>query len=72
MSILCLQPLALGGGFVPFALTASNPPMTYDKTLGTPSAQAIVPPFQNLPAHIDEITGTGPACTWNYKLGIWN
>jgi hypothetical protein len=54
------------------ALAVMNPPMTYDKTLGTPTAQAIVPPFQNLPAHIDEITGTGAAYTWNYKLGIWN
>lgn len=46
--------------------------MVYDKTLGTPTAQNIVPPFTNLPAHIDEINGSGPAYVWNYNNQTWN
>ena len=53
-----------------------NPPMDYDSTLGTLAAQnavtPIVPPFQNLPAHIDDVNGVTGSFTWNYKLAKWN
>jgi hypothetical protein len=50
---------------------AANPPMSYDVTLGTPTAQGIVPPFTNLAASIYEINGVGPAYGWNAALGAW-
>lgn len=71
MSILCPSPLVLGSVPALIAITAINPPMIYDSTLGTPDAQKIIPPFQNLPAHIDDITGAHGSFTWNYLLGVW-
>ncbi len=53
-------------------ITAINPPMTYDSTLGSPSAQGIVPPYQNLTAHIDDITGAHGSYTWDFNTGTWN
>jgi hypothetical protein len=46
--------------------------MTYDVTLGTPAAQLIVPPFPNLPCHLDEVNGVGSAYTWNITKQAWN
>lgn len=54
------------------AVQVMNPPMTYDVTNGTPTAQGIFPPFTNLPCHIDEINGVGAAYVWNFTKGVWN
>ena len=50
---------------------ASNPPLSYDVTLGTPTFQQISPPFTNLVAHIDETNGVGPSYVWNTTSGEW-
>jgi hypothetical protein len=75
MRILPLMPVS-GCALEIGALAVMNPPMTYDSTLGTLAAQnaasPIVPPFQNLPAHIDDVNGVMGSFTWNYKLAKWN
>ena len=71
MGIFILTPVSECENSQPQAATAMNPPLTYDVTLGTPTAQGIVPPLTNLPAHIDELNGVGPAYVWNPNLGKW-
>jgi len=63
---LCCNQYAMGQAGV-----TANPPMSYDSTLGTPTAQGIVPPFQNLPAMIYDIHGTGNGYNWNYTTAAW-
>ena len=76
MGLFCLTPVSQCGNPQPLAAAAMNPPMDYDSTLGTLAAQnavtPIVPPFQNLPAHIDDVNGVTGSFTWNYKLAKWN
>ena len=64
---LCCQQFTVGQ-----AGQTANPPMSYDSTLGTPTAQGIVPPFQNLPASIYDINGTAAIFGWNPKNATWN
>ena len=71
MGIFILTPVNECCNSQPQAAASMNPPMTYDVTLGTPTAQAIVPPFTNHPAHIDEQAGVGPAYVWNPTLSQW-
>jgi len=69
MNAASLSPCTCGAGLG--GITVANPPMNYDVTLGTPTAQGITPPFTNLPAHIDEINGAGAVYTWSQVLGAW-
>ena len=71
MGIFILTPVSECGNSQPQAATVMNPPMVYDVTLGTPAAQGILPPFTNLPAHIDAMAGDGPAYVWNPNLSQW-
>jgi hypothetical protein len=52
-------------------ISVSNPPLSYDNTLGNPNAQNIIPPYPNMVAHIDDINGAGSAYVWNPNLGQW-
>jgi hypothetical protein len=45
--------------------------MYYDSTLGTPTAQGLIPPFPTLPAFIYEINGIATAYGWNPTLAQW-
>jgi hypothetical protein len=48
-----------------------NPPMYYDSTLGTPTAQGITPIFPQLAASIYEINGIATMYGWNPAKGQW-
>lgn len=73
MSVLCLTPVSQPCGFPPPSPTvAGNPNVFYDVTLGTPTAQGLVPAFTNLPAVCVEINGNGPQYVWNPQNGKWN
>jgi len=62
---------ACGCAAVPVFQAVMNPPMSYDGSLGTPTAQGISPPFTNLPAQIYEINGLAQTYSWNTITGVW-
>jgi len=49
----------------------SNPMMYYDSTLGTPTAQNIIPTYPALAAMIYALNGTDLTYTWNPITGLW-
>lgn len=69
MSVACLWPIQFS--CLGHAQTVSNPILNYDITLGTPTAQGIVPPFTNLTAVITEIEGRAEAYSWDITNGAW-
>lgn len=49
-----------------------NPDVYYNKALGTPTQQGLVPFNAGLPAQALEINGSGPGYIWNPQTATWN